>query len=127
MASLLEATEKARITAQKERLGPSGLALAKKELDEAQAEHDTPIPKEILTAFPVPDVGSISWIPVQSVQEAGRGRGSGGKLSERESERGEGREVKRHVEGDGEGLPFFVQYDHVKVIFLTLDLDYFGT
>lgn len=113
MASHLESSEKARIAAQKAALGPAGLARAKQELDEAQAEHDKPIPKEVFTSFPVPDVKSISWIPVQSVQEAGKGRVSGGKPSE--SERGEGREVARHVERDGEKLGFFVQYDHVKV------------
>lgn len=111
MASHLESSEKARIAAQKAALGPAGLARAKQELDEAQAEHDKPIPKEVFTSFPVPDVKSISWIPVQSVQEAGKGRVSGGKPSES----GEGREVARHVERDGERLGFFVQYDHVKV------------
>lgn len=109
MAARIESSEKARIAAQKESLGPSGLAQAKKELDEAQAEHDTPIPKEILTGFPVPDVKSISWIPVQSVQEVGKGRKDGGKGIKT------GTDVARHVEKDGEELPFFVQYDHVKV------------
>lgn len=109
MAERIESVEKARIAKQKEDLGPEGLANAKKQLEEAQAEHDTPIPKDIFTSFPVPDVNSISWIPVQSVQQAGKGRMSKGKPLSTETE------VRKHVEKDGEPLPFFVQYDHVKV------------
>ena len=50
---------------------------------------------------------SISWIPVQSVQQAGAGRKSGGATV--------ANDISRHVSGDGPPLPFFVQYDHVKV------------
>jgi hypothetical protein len=44
---------------------------------------------------------------VQSVQEAGAGRKSGVPTI--------ANETSRHVNGDGPPLPFFVQYDHVKV------------
>ena len=107
VADRLEKEEKARIAKQKEALGPEGLTQKAKELEEAKAEHDKPIPTEVLKSFPLPDVKSISWIPVQSVQQAGAGRKSGAPTV--------ANDISRHVSGDGPPLPFFVQYDHVKV------------
>ncbi len=107
MAERIEKDEKARIAKQKATLGPEGLAKKAKELEEAKAEHDRPIPTEILKSFPVPHVKSISWIPVQSVQQVGAGRK--GSVARTEND------VSRHINADGTPLPFFVQYDHVKV------------
>ena len=107
LAEKLETAEKARIAAQVKKLGPKGLVKVTKELDAAKAEHDKPIPTEILTAFPVPDVKSISWIPVQSVQERGKGRTPAKQVASSE--------LSKHIESDGSPLPFFVEYDHVKV------------
>ena len=108
MADRLEKTEKARIAAQVKKLGPAGLAKAAKELEEAKIAHEKPIPSEVLTAFPVPDVRSISWIPVQSVQEPGKGRPP---KTITESE------LSKHIGADGSSLQLFLQYDHVKVYF----------
>lgn len=112
VAERLEKEEKARIEKQKATLGPEGLAQKAKELEEAKAEHDKPIPTEVLKSFPLPDVKSISWIPVQSVQQAGAGRKSGAPTV--------ANDVSRHVSGDGPPLPFFVQYDHVKSDFVSV-------
>ncbi|KAI0068340.1 hypothetical protein BV25DRAFT_1875780 [Artomyces pyxidatus] len=112
MAERLEKEEKARIAKQREALGPEGLARVAKELEEAKAEHDKPIPTEVLKSFRVPDVKSISWIPVQSNQEPGVGRDSGPTVTEND--------VHRHVGADGPPLPFFVQYDHVKSDFVSV-------
>ena len=108
MATKLEKDEKVRIEEQRKHLGPEGLAKAEKELQEAKKEHEKEIPPEILKGFPVPDVKSISWIPVQSLQEAGAGRKS------RTDQTGNAA-LARHIESDGSQLPFFVQYDHVQV------------
>lgn len=113
VAERVEKEEKARVAKQKEALGPDGLARKAKELEEAKAEHDRPIPTEILKSFPVPDVKSISWIPVQSVQQAGTGRLKGRPASVEN-------DVTRHVNADGASLPFFVQYDHVKSDFVSI-------
>jgi len=110
LAEKLETIEKARLEAQVERLGHEGLAKAGQELEAAKAEHELPIPKETLTSFPVPDVKSISWIPVKSVQELGKGRS----VTSRPSLQSD---LEKHIENDGEPLPMFVQYDHVKVSF----------
>lgn len=109
LAERLEAVEKARLAAQVEKLGPQGLANAGQELEAAKAEHELPIPTEILTSFPVPDVNSISWIPVKSVQELGKGRSIPSRVLQSD--------LEKHIESDGEPLSMFVQYDHVKVGF----------
>jgi hypothetical protein len=102
MAERLEKDEKVRIAAQVKKLGPKGLEAAAKLLEEAKAEHDKPIPDELLKAFPVPDVKSISWIPVDSVHEKS-------KVVVAESK------LRKHLEGDGDSLPFFIGFDHVQV------------
>jgi hypothetical protein len=102
MAERLEKDEKARIAAQVKKFGPKGLEAAAKLLEEAKAEHDKPIPDEILRAFPVPDVKSISWIPVDSVHERGKMVATGSKL-------------RQHIESDGDPLPFFIGFEHVQV------------
>jgi len=103
MAEKLEKDEKARIAAQVKAIGPEGVKDAAKLLERAKAEHDKPIPDEILKAFPVPDAKSISWIPVDSVHEKGKmGAASGSKL-------------RKHLESDGAPLPFFIGFDHVQV------------
>lgn len=110
LAEKLEMIEKTRLAAQVEKLGSEGLAKAGQELEAAKAEHDLPIPKDILTSFPVPDVKSISWIPVKSVQEMGKGRSVASRPLLQS-------DLAKHIESDGEPLSIFVQYDHVKVIF----------
>lgn len=110
LAEKLEKDEQARIAAQKDRLGPKGLAAAEQLLEEAKKEHDKEIPKDVLASFPVPDVKSISWIPVQSLQEPGKGEGR-----RRLVEQSDNAELAKHIQGDGQELPFFVQYDHVQV------------
>jgi hypothetical protein len=92
-----------------ETFGSDGLERAKLTLEMAKAEHDKPVPQDILTSFPVPNVKSISWIPVQSVQERGIGRSH-------PSTAMSSTELSRHIENDGSALPFFVQYDHVEVL-----------
>jgi Zn-dependent M16 (insulinase) family peptidase len=107
LANKIEADEKARIEAQIERFGPEGLERAAKELEEAKAENDKPIPPEVLQQFRIPSVKSISWIPVQSLQEPGLGRTN--TFQKQKSA------LSTHIDTDGQELPFFVQYDHVEV------------
>ncbi|KAF9650047.1 hypothetical protein BDM02DRAFT_3185737 [Thelephora ganbajun] len=108
MAEKLEKDEKARIAAQVKKLGSKGLQAATKLWEKAKAEHDKPIPDEIIKTFPVPDVKSISWIPVDSVHEKGKvDAASESKL-------------RKHIEGDGGPLPFSVGFDHVQSDFVTI-------
>ena len=110
VADNLEKAEKARIAKQIETLGPEGLKEAERKLIAAKEENNKPIPPEILTSFPIPDVKSISWIPVQTVQEPGIGRAFN-PHTQAVSTNGE---LQKHIESDGEPLPFFVGYDHVE-------------
>ncbi|KAI0080089.1 hypothetical protein K474DRAFT_1590638 [Panus rudis PR-1116 ss-1] len=116
MAERLEKEEKARITAQKERLGPDGLAKAEAELEAAKKEHDKEIPTTLLKSFPVPDVKSIAWIPVQSVQQPGKGQGRVGRTDQANNT-----QLLQHIEADGSPLPFFVQFDYVHSDFVTVN------
>jgi Zn-dependent M16 (insulinase) family peptidase len=100
----LETDEKARIEEQRKRLGPDGIAKLEEELNKAKAEHDRPIPQDMLTSFPVPDVKSISWIPVQSARND--------PFSSKSEKKNE---LSEHLDKDSVELPYFVQYDHVQV------------
>ena len=108
LADKLQNDEKARIVAQVDSLGPEGLKKAEAELEAAKAEHETAVPIEILTSFPVPDVKTISWLPVQSVQEPGIGR----KLVYPALASSP---LSKYIDSDGKPLSFFVEYDHVEV------------
>ena len=77
-------------------------------MEAAKLEHGKAIPPEFITSFPVPDVKSISWIPVQSVQEPGTGRKFVHQVSASSS-------LSKYIDSDGKSLPFFVEYDHVEV------------
>ena len=111
LAEKLEKDEKARIAAQVERLGPEGIAAKKELLEKSMEANDAPIPKQVLTDFPVPPVSSISWIPVQSYQDR-----SDLDSSDALNRRGHS-QLKAHIDADGSKLPFFVQYDHVEVCY----------
>ncbi|KAJ3976962.1 Metalloenzyme, LuxS/M16 peptidase-like protein [Lentinula raphanica] len=112
LADKLEKDEKKRIAAQIKKLGPEGLKAAAQELEEAKAEHDKPIPTEVLTQFKIPSVKSISWIPVQSLQQKGKGR-SAAPASESSG-------LAKFIASDGDEPPFFVQYDHVESDFVSI-------
>jgi Zn-dependent M16 (insulinase) family peptidase len=111
LSESLEASEKARIDAQKQALGPRGLEKATKELEDAKKEHENPIPSQILTSFPVPDVRSISWIPVQGVRNDPIAP-NGSPLEARNTD---GSRLEEHVKRDGTSLPFFVHFSNVAV------------
>lgn len=110
MATRLEEEEKARIAQQKEKMGKDGLDEAERVLEAAKREHDKEIPTKVLTDFPVPDVKSIAWIPVQSLQEVGVGAGRRRVVEQRDNA-----ELEAYVANDGDPVPFFVQYDQVEV------------
>jgi Zn-dependent M16 (insulinase) family peptidase len=112
LAEKLEKDEKARLDAQIAELGPEGLARLEKELDDAKAENDAPIPEKVLTDFPVPKVSSISWISVQSAQNI-PGTVEVEKAQERALANSTG--LAKHIKADETKLPLTVYYDHVAV------------
>jgi len=112
LAEKLEKDERARLDAQIAKLGPEGLARLQKELDNAKAENDAPIPEKVLTDFPVPEVRSISWIAVQSAKNIP------GTVEVEKTQEGvsvNSTELARHIKADRSKVPLTVYYDHVAV------------
>lgn len=112
LAEKLEKDERARLDAQIAKLGPEGLARLQKELDNAKAENDAPIPEKVLTDFPVPEVHSISWIAVQSAKNIP------GTVEVEKAQEGvlvNSIELARHIKADETKLPLMVHYDHITV------------
>lgn len=101
LADKLEKEEKDRVAATVEQYGPEGLAKLAKEIEDAQAENDKPIPSELISKFKVPDVKGIEWIKVESARSHGVARGEDAPNSK----------VQKHIDADGSELPLFVQYD----------------
>ena len=102
----LEKDENARVAAQVEKLGPEGLKKLGKQLEEAKQKNDEPVPPEVLTSFPVPNVNSISWIPVTSAQNRANGKvipAPGGEA------------LAKHIASDGVDLPVFVSFHNIQV------------
>jgi len=114
LADKLENAEQTRIANQVEKLGPKGLKEAERKLKVAKEENSRPIPEDILSLFAVPDVKSIFWIPVQTVQEPGIGRNLNQHVASTNGE------LQKHIESDGKPLAFFVEYDHVEACALSL-------
>jgi Zn-dependent M16 (insulinase) family peptidase len=101
LADKIEKDEKAHVAANVAHYGPAGLAKLAKEIEDAQADNDKPIPPELISKFKVPDVAGIEWIKVESARSAGVAKGA-----DTPSNR-----VQAHVDADGAELPLFVQFD----------------
>lgn len=110
MAEKMKADETARVTAQKEALGPEGLAQKKKQLEEATAKNDAPIPAEILEQWPVPGVSSIHFIKSETAR-AGLAR----KLGTSDN-------VAQKAIDNQKDTPLFVQFEHVPTNFVTVSV-----
>lgn len=137
LADKIHADETARVSDQQDRLGDEGRAACAKALADARAEHEREIPREVIEGFPVPDLERIRWLDVQSAQESTRKRkrvcythtvteqDDDSEEEHREPSSQTARdtangangdeELARHVALDGEPLPFFLQYDQIKV------------
>ncbi|GAA5923094.1 uncharacterized protein JCM15063_003529 [Sporobolomyces koalae] len=102
----------ARISNNKLKLGPNGLALAQAALDQAVESNKHPPPDSLVQSYPVPDVNHISWIFVDTARSNGVGQGKEhftGKL-------------QSIINADGPDLPFFVQFDEIPSSFVTISL-----
>ncbi|KAH7100191.1 Metalloenzyme, LuxS/M16 peptidase-like protein [Auriculariales sp. MPI-PUGE-AT-0066] len=108
----IESEENTRVAAQVERLGPEGLKRLAEELEAAKADNDKPVPQDMLTTFPVPDVKTINWIPVTSAQNLGTGRvvpAPGGE------------DLAKHISADGVDLAAFVSFHQIQSNFFSID------
>ncbi|KAH9941151.1 Metalloenzyme, LuxS/M16 peptidase-like protein [Epithele typhae] len=141
-ADRLHREEAARVEDQQEQLGDDGRAECARKLDEAREWLERPIPEEIITAFPVPDMDRIAWLKVQSAREGpetSTWRTEPEKSGEEASASDEpplpraareyvdgsvqgNQELARHVAASGVPLPFSVDYEHVKSDFIIINL-----
>lgn len=64
----MAAEKKARLESTKQELGPAGLKQLEGKLRAAQEKNGEPYPDKFLTDFPIPDVGSINWIEVETAR-----------------------------------------------------------
>ncbi|POY70063.1 hypothetical protein BMF94_6950 [Rhodotorula taiwanensis] len=111
LADKIKADAKALIEKNKKHYGPEGLAKLQKEIEDAQAKNDIPVPNEIIRKFPVPDVDGIEWIKVETARSAGIA-----------ADDGVHNQVQDHVDADGAKLPLFVQFDHINSAFIQVSV-----
>lgn len=102
MALELEKVEVARTLARIRKLGPRGLERAAESLKAARELEQKSLPDSELAFFPIPNPKSKRWMPIQTVQEPTVKSIDNTALAE-------------YLAADGKDLPFFVQYDHIKV------------
>jgi Zn-dependent M16 (insulinase) family peptidase len=111
LATKLKEAEEARLAKRREELGPEGLEKLKKVLDDAKAKNDQPIPPEVLDKWPVPKTESIHFIE-SATARSGKARALGVSKSH----------VQDVIDNATQGLPLFVQFEHVPTNFVHLTL-----
>ncbi|KAL7287806.1 hypothetical protein TKK_0018181 [Trichogramma kaykai] len=92
----LSEAEQNRVEEVKKKLGPQGLSLKEKELDEAVLENDTAIPDEIISSVPIPDTESIKFHQLTSYVTNG----------------------EQHPKFNVDKLPFFTYLDNINTNFV---------
>lgn len=107
LSAKLKDDEKARVEAQKKRLGEEGLKELEKKLEEAQAENDRPIPKEILGSFKVPPPETIHFIQ-STTARAGLAK----KMGHLDND------VQKIVDMDKTDLPLFIHFESIPTNFV---------
>lgn len=107
----LKKAEKARVKEQQDRLGEEGLKKLAKKLDEAKAENDKEIPKEILEGFKIPGTESIHFFLTETAR-SGLARKTGPLDNEAQS----------LVDADKSDLPLFIHFEQIPTNFVHVDL-----
>ena len=102
LSKKLEVEEKARVAAQVARLGESGLKRLEEKLNEAKAQNDREIPRELLEQFKVPDTSSIHFINTITAR-------SGAALKNGKSKNS----IQDIIDNDPSDLPLFIHFEHV--------------
>lgn len=104
--------EKARVEAQRERLGEKGLKELEEKLDKAKAENDKPIPDSVLEQFPVPSTDSVHFIPTVTAR-AGTAR----KMGKLENN------IQSLVDKDDSDSPLFIHFEHIPSNFVRVKVE----
>ena len=111
LSKKLKRDEKARVKAQQERLGEEGLKKLAKKLEEAKAENDKEIPKEILEKFEIPGTDSIHFFQTTTARS-----GLAKKMGSLDNE------MQKIVDKDESRLPLFIHFEHIPTNFVHFSL-----
>ncbi|KAM0721705.1 hypothetical protein Q7P37_002630 [Cladosporium fusiforme] len=103
--------EKARVQAQREKLGEKGLKELEEKLTNAKTENDKPIPDSVLEQFPVPNTESVHFIPTVTARS-----GSARKMGKLEND------VQTIIDKDDSDSPLFIQFEHIPSNFVRVKL-----
>lgn len=107
LAEKIADENKERLQKRKADLGEEGLKAKAEIMEKAQAENSTPIPEKMITEFPMFDASTIDWIPVESAVNSVDAKASS-------------KAVQKHIDADGEKLPYFIHFSHVHSNFVTI-------
>ena len=111
LSKRLKSVEKARVAAQKEKLGEDGLKKLEERLTKAKAENDREIPRQMLEQFQVPDTKSIHFIGTITARS-----GAARKLGHSDNP------IQTLIDKDNSDLPLFIHFEHIQTNFVHLTL-----
>lgn len=111
LSKKLKADEEARVKAQQELLGEAGLRRLAEKLEQAKAENDREIPREILEKFKTPGTDSIHFFPTTTARS-----GLAKKLGNLDND------VQKLVDQDDTTLPLFIHFEDIPSNFVRLSL-----
>ncbi|KAM7195297.1 Presequence protease 1, chloroplastic/mitochondrial [Rhypophila sp. PSN 637] len=111
LATSLKEAEEARVAKRKTELGEEGLKKLKETLDKAKDQNEKPIPAGVLDQWPVPDTSSIHFIESETAR-SGKARSLGASTNQ----------AQKIIDAAPEGLPLFIQFEHVPTNFVHLTL-----
>lgn len=107
----LKRAEKLRVKEQQERLGEEGMKKLAKKLEEAKAENDREVPKEILEGFKIPGTDSIHFFPTVTARS-----GLARKMGPLDND------AQKAVDADKSDLPLFIHFEQIPTNFVHVDL-----
>lgn len=111
LAEKLKTDEETRLAEQKKRLGPKGLEELARKFEEAKAENDKDIPKELLAKYEIPGIDSIHFIETTTAR-------SGLALKAGHPDHG----IQKLLDADGSAEPLFIHFEHIPSSFVQLSL-----
>lgn len=107
LSEKIKSEEVARVEEQKKRLGEEGLKKLAEKLEQAKAENDKPIPKEIIESLKVPGTESIHFFETTTARS-----GLAKALGRPDNK------IQEIVEKDENGLPLFIHFEHIPTSFV---------
>lgn len=111
LSKKLKSDEKARVAAQKEKLGEEGLKTLEERLAKAKAENDREIPRQMLEQFQVPNTKSIHFIGTITARS-----GAAREMGHLDNS------IQKLIDKDNSDLPLFIHFEHIQTNFIHLTL-----